>query len=79
MIHFDWRDSLFLSFCLFDSHVIRLANQSFLGYLSLYDPVTIGMLVLVIFQSLWIVPTYSKAKWKFKWKQIMKNKNIFIV
>ncbi len=42
-------------------------------------PVTIGMLVLVIFQSLRSIPAYSRAKWKFKWKRIMKSKNIFIV
>jgi MFS family permease len=36
-------------------------------------PVTIGMLILIIFQSLRSIPTYSKAKWKFKWKRFRKK------
>lgn len=36
-------------------------------------PVTIGILVVVILQSMRAIPQYSRAKWKVKWRRLKKK------
>lgn len=43
-----------------------------LGFETVF-PVTLVMLVLIIFQSMRSIPKYSRAKWKFKLKRIRKK------
>lgn len=47
-----------------------------LGFATVFQ-VTIGMLVLVIFQSFRSIPTFSKAKWKYKWNRTREKLKIF--
>ncbi len=39
-------------------------------------PVSLVMLALIIFQSMRSIPKYSRAKWKFKLKRIVKKQNL---